>query len=239
MLSPGSNTLYLNGSISPAPSALPAASAFFSAYLNGLPGSATCVGENVTLPGGLPTPPWLLAAVRNLTLTATMPGVVNLTLMTDLAVQSLGIEFPSTPPSLEPGISVNPLMSGAVSARLHLPFDIPVNVYSVNVSLTFVDIVSNKAMALLEAPNQPGSFTPCGENGVVCNSSTTGNAPEVGEISMIIGPAILHILDDDLFGQLLKVRCVPDTMSSASNYAPLFVFTLFRTRSWRTKPPFV
>jgi hypothetical protein len=200
-LTPGTNTLYLNATLAPPPAAMVATSIFFSDYLNGENGTAVVVGESVDIGGGAITPPWLLQAVRNLTLAAVLPGVVGLEMLTDLKVLSLGLNFPV--PGDSPSLAVNPTATGSVSSMLHLPFDIPVSIYGVDVALVFVDVASGLPMASLTAANQPGFLTPCGVDGVVCAPATATNAAEIGRLTLNLGPAPLVITDATLFGALI------------------------------------
>lgn len=171
-LAPGVNVLSLAGTLTPPSESLEQASAFFSDYLNGVNGSVTVEGEDVTLGPGRDTPAWLLRAVRNISLSAALPGATGLSVLTDFSFGQLGLSFaapqqtaggrragsPRDPP---PPADAVPVLSGTVLAAVHLPFSIPVTIPSANVTLTLVDPDSGTPFAILALLNQPATFSAC------------------------------------------------------------------------------
>jgi len=160
-LEPGLNTLNLVGIIAPPASALPDTSALFSEYLAGINGQVQVVGEEVNLGPGLITPSWLTAAVQNISLTATLPGLDSTTaanLLINTTVQELSLDFGAD------GMSTSPSVGAIVRAVLQLPFTIPVNLSSTNVSLLFIEPDTNIIMATLDLNNQTAKWYPCSTN---------------------------------------------------------------------------
>lgn len=105
-LYPGMNALHMNGSIAPQPSGLPAVSSLFTAYLTGVNGAVTVRGEEISL-ADQPTPQWLRDAVRSIRLDASVPAAANLTVLQDVALVSMSLDWspPPTPPSAALGPS--------------------------------------------------------------------------------------------------------------------------------------
>jgi hypothetical protein len=200
-LVPGYNTLMLTGTLAPPPAALPAAASLFSSYLNGMPGTVTVVGESVYLAPGQVTPEWLVDAVQNISLAATVPGAANLTLLTNLTTLDLFFDFMSPEPGGDDGI---PLMGGAVSAIMHLPFSVPVTVGSVDVNLSFVDPVSGSVLGSLTLVNQTGTYTPCNGSNVCDGADMPGNAPPVGALGLALSATRLQLGDLAGFQELIK-----------------------------------
>lgn len=99
-LYPGMNVLHMNGSIAPQPSGLPAVSSLFTAYLTGRNGSVTVRGEDIAL-AGQPTPKWLSDAIRSIALAASVPAAANLTVLQDVALVSMSLDW-SPPPTTAP-----------------------------------------------------------------------------------------------------------------------------------------
>lgn len=99
-LVPGMNVLHMNGSIAPQPSGLPAVSTLFTAYLTGRNGSVTVRGEGISLPEGQPTPQWLLDAIRSISLEASVPAAANLTVLQDVSLVSMSLDWAPPPPSV-------------------------------------------------------------------------------------------------------------------------------------------
>ena len=250
-LRPGINVMALNGTLTPPPESLPEASRFFSNYLNGLNGTVTVVGENVSL--GNDTPQWLIDAVRNISLAAVLPGAVDLTVLTDLTFQRLDLSFatpsPAPPASSRalspsaaasevmgssavtgaaPAVAAVPVMGGLIAAAVHLPFSIPVDIPSANISLTLRNVSTGAPFAQLVILNQPATFTPCngstvsssssdvsGSSGYgaslsalcaqsVSSSSASGNAPVVGTLTMTLQPTMVTVLDDAAMAALIS-----------------------------------
>ena len=104
----GLTRMTLNGTLTPPAESLVAASAFFSDYLNGKNGSVTVVGERVTEGGGQLTPLWLQDAVHNISLVATIPGAVGVSLLTNLSLEALGLSFAPPVPSFN--VAHNPVV---------------------------------------------------------------------------------------------------------------------------------
>lgn len=207
-LRPGLNSFSLNGTLTPPPASLPYASAFFSDYLNGVNGTVTVVGEDVSLAGG--TPQWLLAAVRNISLAASLPGAVGLDVLTDFAFDRLDLSFADD----GSGNQV-PVMGGLITAAVHLPFSIPVTIPAANVALTLVNVTTGVRFAQLNLTNQPGTFTPCTPAGVgagagadpcakFASAAGAGNAPVVGVLAMALTPTRLAVLDFDTMAALVS-----------------------------------
>jgi hypothetical protein len=200
-LRPGLNAFTLNGTLTPPPASLPYASAFFSDYLNGVNGSVTVVGEDVSLAGG--TPQWLLAAVRNISLAASLPGAVGLDVLTDFAFDRLDLSFTDD----GAGNQV-PVMGGQITAAVHLPFSIPVSIPAADVALTLVNVTSGVRFAQLNLTNQPGAFTPCapgaGNDPCARFPPGGGNAPVVGVLAMALTPTRLAVLDFDATAALVS-----------------------------------
>lgn len=138
--------------------ALVAASSLFSCYLTGCNGTVTVVGESVSMGDGQVTPVWLQQAVTNITMQAVLPGLdagQASSLLTDVQIGSLALDFGAD------GQLASPLVSGLVRSVLQLPFSIPVEVGSTNLSLAFIEPSSGIVMATLSMSNQSAGWYPC------------------------------------------------------------------------------
>lgn len=224
-LAPGLNRLVLNGTLSPPPESLGEASDFFSDYLNGLNGTVTVVGEGVTLGPGRETPAWLEAAVRNISLAATVPGAQGLQVLTDFSFLTLDLSFKGNASS-----GYTPVLAGSIAAAVHLPFSIPVTIPAANVSLALVNATTGAPFALLTLRNQAAAFTPCaapppavaaralqlaGAAGAPVDPCTLppptdGNAPVVGSLAMVIAPVDLQVLDEAGMAALITAMLLTD-----------------------------
>ena len=157
-LYPGANLLSLVGVLTPPPAALPQAAALFSKYLAGVNSSVTVVGENATMPGGTATPAWLLGAVQNISLAATLPGLPAAQaagLLANLTVANLGLDFGAL------GELAAPLVAGSVLAVLRLPFSVAATVQDLDLNLSFVEVGSGTRMAALSILGQGATWLPC------------------------------------------------------------------------------
>ena len=160
-LRPGANLLSIVGVLEPPPEALPAAAALISGYLAGANGSVTVVGEGVTMPSGATTPAWLLGAVQNISLAATLPGLpaaAAAALLSNLTLGELDLDFGAD------GLRAAPTVGGSVLAVLNLPFSLPdVGVVDLDLDLSFVEAGAGGAvMAQLAIINQTATWLPCG-----------------------------------------------------------------------------
>jgi hypothetical protein len=158
-LVPQLNVLELVGVLAPAVEALPDAGSLFSSYLSGRNSTVTVVGESVFLEDGQgDTPSWLVAAVQNISLAATLPGldpVAAAQLLVNASVEDLYLDFG------DDGMASSPGVEGTVRAVLQLPFSVPVGVGPTNVSLSFVEPSTGIFMAALNLTQQTAGWYPC------------------------------------------------------------------------------
>ncbi len=158
-LEPGENLLSIEGVLAPqGGAALSSAAALFSSYLAGANSTVTVVGEDVVMPGGAATPAWLLGAVRNISLAATLPGLpaaVAAALLANLTVGGLDLDFG------ERGELAEPLVSGSVLAVLRLPFAVAAAVEDLDLDLRFVEAASGLPIAAISLKGLPAAWLPC------------------------------------------------------------------------------
>jgi hypothetical protein len=194
-LLPGMNTLYLSGAIAPdmthGPDALAATSELFSQYLSGVNADVSVVGETVFLGPGIVTPQWLVDAVHNISIAAVLPGAANLTVFSEVQMQSFSMNFTT-------GEGNPPLMAGIVSGNIHLPFSIPVDIPAINMSLVFNDPVSLQPMASIALVADHVKYTP------VPAIPSIHNSPIVGELVLYLDYSPLNVINVDLFAAFMK-----------------------------------
>jgi hypothetical protein len=196
-LAPGYNTLSLTGKLAPPTSALPAASALFSDYLNGVDAVVTVRGEDVDVGGGALTPPWLLAAVQSIRLAATLPAVVGLKVFDDVQLRSLDLEWAPPPGGGDPV----PYVAGVVEGNIHLPFSIPVDIPGYSLVLVFNDPASGAPMARVTLDDQRAEYTPALLQRRL--PPALGNAPVVGRLTLFLDRSPLDVLDEPAFAAFL------------------------------------
>ncbi|RYG57037.1 DUF3712 domain-containing protein [archaeon] len=176
---PGMNTWTVPAVLAPPAEALADVAAFISAYLANVPGAATMRGESVALQDGSPAPRWLQAAIQQVELNSTVPGVGNLTVLVNMQVQSMSVQWlppPSPPPTLidEYGDAVTtagsfsppmniPYLAGVVHGTLVMPCDLPVDVLSSNLTIDFLDEADGSLLAstTYASVNVPCSWLTC------------------------------------------------------------------------------
>lgn len=210
-IAPGTNTLALNVTICPQPSALSALGDFVALCLSGANCSAMAVGESIDLGQGRLTPPWLQGVLHNMSMTAALPGLGGSRVLTNLSAHELSIDFPSLAPALSESISP-PVIAGALGAILQMPVGLvglPVRILGVNLSLA-LSRAASLPFASFSAVGLQVTMVRCGES-VACQAPSSSVAQigdplqvaPIGVLSVFLPPTSLEVSDSSAFGEFM------------------------------------
>eukprot|EP01130_Rhizamoeba_saxonica_P016189 TRINITY_DN7437_c0_g1_i2.p1 TRINITY_DN7437_c0_g1~~TRINITY_DN7437_c0_g1_i2.p1 ORF type:complete len:1016 (-),score=181.67 TRINITY_DN7437_c0_g1_i2:85-2781(-) len=139
----GINTVNMNGIMNP--ENLDIGSIFFSNYLKGKPSPVSVSGKRTFRDIS-----WMESLIKNMHISTVLPGAKNITLISGVNLESLGLKF-------RPGEL--PLMNGTAEAFFNFPnnFLIPWNIFSLKINLLM--LVNNSKMLDITIP-----YIPCDGN---------------------------------------------------------------------------
>ncbi len=131
---------------------------------------------------------WLHKAVRSLELSVVFAGAANLTLMTDMHIQAIGMSFDSARPTADP------TSDSTVTVKLNMPWSFPQTVLNTSMTLQLRSL-GGSLLGVSDVPMVP-----------VAHDLATN-------VLTISSSSPMHIVDSDAFALLLSSLMIQDSVT--------------------------